>query len=221
AGPVLSDYFQSRHEARGVAFELSANVAAIEADGVRLADGRLIAANTVLVGIGAYADLELAQAAGLECSDGVVVDLDARTSDPAVFAVGDMTHRPLPLYGRSARLESVPSALEQAKQAASALCGRPRPADEVPWFWSDQYELKLQIAGLAWDCDMVVERGDRAADSFALFHLKDGVVRAVEAVNAAPEFMGGRQLIGRQIAVDPARLADASVPMKALLAGPA
>ncbi len=221
AGPVLSDYFQSRHEARGVAFELSANVAAIEADGVRLADGRLIAANTVLVGIGAYADLELAQAAGLECSDGVVVDLDSRTSDPAVFAVGDMTHRPLPLYGRSARLESVPSALEQAKQAASALCGRPRPADEVPWFWSDQDELKLQIAGLAWDCDTVVERGDRAADSFALFHLKDGVVRAVEAVNAAPEFMGGRQLIGRQIAVDPARLADASVPMKALLAGPA
>ncbi len=219
AGPVLSAYFQERHEARGVVFVLSAEVTAIETGGVQLADGRLIEADTVLVGIGAFADDALAREAGLVCGDGVVVDLDARTSDPAIFAVGDVTHRPLPLYDRAARLESVPSALEQAKQAASAICGRPRPADEVPWFWSDQYELKLQIAGLAWDCDQVVERGDRAADAFALFHLKDGVVRAVEAVNAAPEFMGGRQLIARQVVVDPARLADPATPMKALLAG--
>lgn len=219
AGPNLSAYFQSRHEGHGVAFELSADVVAIEGDGVRLGDGRLVEADTVLVGIGAYADDALARAAGLECADGVVVDLDARTSDPAIFAVGDMTFRPQPLYDRSMRMESVPSALEQAKQAASAICGRPRPADEVPWFWSDQYDLKLQIAGIALECDTVVERGDKASDRFAQFHLKDGVVRCVEAVNAAPEFMGGKQMIARRTPVDPVRLADPEVSMKALMAG--
>ncbi len=102
----------------------------------------------MLVGVGAAPSDALARAAGLACTNGIVVDFAARTSDPAIHAIGDCTHRPLPLYHRTGRLESVPNALEQAKQAAADLCGRPAPAPEVPWFWSDQYEVRLQIAGL-------------------------------------------------------------------------
>ena len=99
----------------------------------------------------------------LTCDDGIVVDLAARTDDPAIFAIGDCTSRPLPLYDRMGRLESVPNALEQAKQAAATICGKPPPAPEVPWFWSDQYDLRLQIAGLPFDATEIVVRGDIAA----------------------------------------------------------
>ena len=120
-------------DARGVTFELGAGVAGFEGEdgqvtGVRLADGRVIACDAALVGVGAMPNDEMARDAGLECASGVVVDLEARTSDPAIFAIGDVTHRPLPLYERMFRLESVPNALEQAKQAAAAIAGRPPPA---------------------------------------------------------------------------------------------
>ena len=221
---TLSAFFESTHERRGVRFELSASVAAIQGvdqvEGVRLDDGRVIACDVALVGVGALPNDDLARAAGLDCADGVRVDLDARTSDPAIFAIGDCTRRPLPLYGRDWRLESVPNALEQAKAAACALSGRPRPAPEVPWFWSDQYDLKLQIAGLPFDVEQVVVRGAPEEGRFAVFHLgAHDRVMAVEAVNAAPEFMGGRQMIAAQKRVAPDRLRDMSLSMKALTAG--
>lgn len=212
----LSRFFEAYHRARGVAFELQAQVAGLEPGAVRLADGRRLACDATLVGVGAQPNLELAEAAGLACRDGVVVDLEARTSDPAIHAIGDVTWRPLPLYDREVRLESVPNALEQARQAAAAIAGRPAPAPEVPWFWSDQYDLKLQIAGAPFDCDGIITRGDPATGRFALFHLQGGVVRAVEAVNAPAEFMAGKQLVGRRAAVSPERLADPAVSMKAV-----
>jgi 3-phenylpropionate/trans-cinnamate dioxygenase ferredoxin reductase component len=144
----------------------------------------------------------------------VVVDLQARTSDPSIFAIGDVTHRPLPLYDRMFRLESVPNALEQAKQAASAITSRPAPAPETPWFWSDQYDLKLQIAGLPFDVDRLVVRGDPASARFAVFHLKGDQVQAVEAVNAPPEFMAGRQFIQNRKPISPEKLADSTISMK-------
>ena len=219
----LSAFFTAEHRARGVRVELGAQVVALEGEdgrvrAVRLADGRAFKADAVLVGVGAQPNDELARAAGLLCEDGVVVDEHARTSHRDVWAIGDVTRRPLPQYGRSHRLESVPSALEQAKQVAAALTGRPAPPVETPWFWSDQYDIKLQIAGLPLDCDARVLRGDPAARSFAVFHLHRGAVRAAEAVNAPAEFMAARQLIARAVAVDPARLADPATPMKALLA---
>ena len=113
----------------------------------------------------------------------------------------------------------MPNALEQAKQAAAAIAGRPAPAGEAPWFWSDQYDLKLQIAGVPFDADRLVLRGEAGHAPLAVFHLKGDRVMAVEAVNAAAEFMGGRMLIAKGGAVDPTRLADPSVPMKALVAG--
>jgi 3-phenylpropionate/trans-cinnamate dioxygenase ferredoxin reductase subunit len=223
ANPVLSDFFKAYHEARGVTFELGCSVMGFEgADGhvrgVRLADGRVVACDAVVVGVGARANDEIARDAGLACERGVVVDLEARTSDPAIFAIGDVTWRPMPIYDRMFRPESVPSALEQAKQAACAITGRPAPAPETPWNWSDQYDIKLQIAGLPFDADRVVVRGDPAAARFAVFHLKGDKVQSVEAINAPPEFMMGKQLIGGRKSVSPERLADPTVSMKEVAA---
>ena len=218
ASQTLSDVYTRRHRAEGVEIRTDAEVAAIARDGVTLESGEVVHADAVLVGVGALAADGLARSAGLLCDDGVVVDEQARTSDPAIFAIGDMTRRPIPVHGgRSHRLESVPNALEQAKQAAAAIVGRPGPAPEVPWFWSDQYDLKLQIAGLPFDADRQVVRGDpQGGGGFAVFHLAGDRIVCVEAVNAPPEFMAGRQLIAKAAPVDVARLADVSVSMKAV-----
>ncbi|NBW07783.1 MAG: ferredoxin reductase [Caulobacteraceae bacterium] len=219
ASETLSAFFTDHHRSHGVEIRTGAEVSAFEEGGVRLADGELIAADVILVGVGALACDALARTAGLTCDNGVVVDEAARTSDPSIYALGDMTHRPIPVMGgRVMRLESVPNALEQAKQAASAITGRPAPAPEVPWFWSDQYEIKLQIAGLPFDADRQILRGDVAEGRFAVFHLSGHKVVCVEAVNAPPEFMAGRLLIGRATPVDPVKLADPSVSMKEVAA---
>jgi 3-phenylpropionate/trans-cinnamate dioxygenase ferredoxin reductase subunit len=219
AGPQLSAFFTAYHHKYGVHFELNASVAALEGEGgqttgVRLDDGRAMPCDLVLIGVGALPNQELAEDASLPCDDGIVVDDQARTADPAIFAIGDVTRRPLPLYGRSVRLESVPSALEQAKQAAAAITGHKPPTPEAPWFWSDQYDLKLQIAGLPFDVDGVIVRGDPEGARFAVFHMKGDVIQAVEAVNAPAEFMGGRLLIGARRPVARERLADPRVSMK-------
>ena len=186
---------------------------------MRLSDGRTIPCDAVLVGIGAAPNDALARAAGLACTNGIVVDPAARTADAAIHAIGDCTQRPLPLYHRTARLESVPNALEQAKQAAADLCGRPAPAPEVPWFWSDQYEVRLQIAGLPFDVTEIVVRGDPWRGSFAIYHLtEDGTVQAVEAVNAPAEFMAGRMMIARRKRVAAAMLRDTSRSLRELAA---
>jgi 3-phenylpropionate/trans-cinnamate dioxygenase ferredoxin reductase subunit len=219
---ALSDFFTDYHRARGVTFELDAVIEGFEGaghvTGVRLGSGRVIPCDDVVVGIGIIPNDELAKVAGLDCANGVVVDLEARTSDPAIYAIGDVTQRPMPLYARNARLESVANALEQAKQAASAIAGRPAPAHEVTWNWSDQYDVKLQLAGMVVDADDTLLRGDPAAAKFAVFHLKGDVIRAVEAINAPAEFMAARQLIGSQKPIDRAKLADTTVSMKEVAA---
>jgi 3-phenylpropionate/trans-cinnamate dioxygenase ferredoxin reductase subunit len=222
ASAPLSAFFQQRHVAAGVRILTGAGVEAFEGRNgrvaaVRLADGESVACDAVLAGIGAAPNDALAGAAGLACDNGIRVDLAARTSDPAIHAIGDCTHRPMPLYQRTCRLESVPNALEQAKQAAADLCRRPPPPPEVPWFWSDQYDLRLQIAGLPFDVAETVVRGGPASGSFALFHLaQDGTVQTVEAVNAPAEFMAGRMMIGRRRRVVASRLADVSCSIREL-----
>ncbi len=223
AGEALSGFFHAYHGARGVRFMLGGAVAAIEGEGghaqaVVLDHGERLPCDVVLVGVGAIPNQELAQTAGLECQDGVVVNGQARTADPAIYAIGDVSRRPLPLYDRSFRLESVPSALEQAKQAAADMTAHKPPAPEVPWFWSDQYDLKLQIAGLPFDVDHLIVRGDPAAAKFAVFHMNGDRIQAVEAVNAPAEFMGGRLLIGARRAVSREKLADPTISMKEVAA---
>jgi 3-phenylpropionate/trans-cinnamate dioxygenase ferredoxin reductase subunit len=222
ASRTLSDFFTALHRGRGVEILTSAeaqslDIGSLDGGEVRLADGRMIRADAILVGIGAQSCDGLAASAGLVCDNGVVVDEQARTSDPAIYAIGDVTNRPVPVHdGARRRLESVPNALEQAKQAAAAIVGRPAPAPEVPWFWSDQYDVKLQIAGLPFGADRQAVRGDPTAPGFAVFHLKGQRLLCVEAVNAPAEFMGGRLLIGKATPVDAEKLADPTVSMKAV-----
>jgi 3-phenylpropionate/trans-cinnamate dioxygenase ferredoxin reductase subunit len=219
---ALSEFFLTCHRSHGVSFALNADMQTIEGEGgkvtgVRFSNGDPIACDIVLVGVGAIPNDELAREAGLECQNGIVVDLAACSSDPHIHAVGDCTRRPLPIYQDAGRLESVPNALEQAKQAAADLCGRAPPPGETPWFWSDQYDVKLQIAGLPLRAERTVIRGEPRFGRFAVFHLDEANrIQCVEAVNSPAEFMAGRQLIGSRKPVAPERLRDMSVPMKAL-----
>lgn len=223
----LAAFFDGYHRARGLEIITSAQVEAFEGhdgavSGVRLADGRVIACDAVLVGVGAVICDQIARDAGLACeAGGVVVDADARTSAPGIYAIGDMSWRPMPLYGgRMFRLESVPNAVEQGRRAAADIVGKPAPAHEVPWFWSDQYDLKLQIAGVPFDSHRLVVRGSVEDAKFAIFHLSDeGRVLAVEAVNMAPTFIAGRTLVGEARVVDADRLADTDIPMKDIVQG--
>jgi 3-phenylpropionate/trans-cinnamate dioxygenase ferredoxin reductase subunit len=212
----LSAFYESAHRDASVRFHMNTTVEAFEGTGkleaVR-AGGKTHEADLALVGIGVVPNVELAKDAGLGCDDGIMVDDFARTADPAIFAAGDCT-RHTGRDGALIRLESVQNAIDQAKHAALAMVDKAVSYREVPWFWSDQYDLKLQIAGLARPGDTLVLRGTPASRKFAVFHLREGVVAAVEAVNAAPEYIVGRKLIAEGARVPPERLADTAIPMK-------
>jgi 3-phenylpropionate/trans-cinnamate dioxygenase ferredoxin reductase component len=215
----VSDFYEQVHRAAGVKLLLNTGVEAFEGNGnleaVR-AGGKVYPADVALVGIGILPNDDLAREAGLGCEDGIVVDANSNaTGDPHVFAAGDCT-RHIGREGTALRLECVQNAIDQAKHAAIAMTGKPSTYREVPWFWSDQYDLKLQIAGLARPTDRIVLRGDPQARKFAVFHLRDGAVAAVEAVNAAPEYLVGRKLIADGARIAPERLADTSIPMKTI-----
>jgi 3-phenylpropionate/trans-cinnamate dioxygenase ferredoxin reductase subunit len=214
--PVMSDFYQGVHAAAGVKLYLRTGVERFEGagrlDAVR-AGGESYSADLALVGIGVIPNAELAAAAGLAVENGVVVDRYAATSDPSIFAAGDCTNHP-GREGLNIRLECVQNAIDQAKFAALAMLGKPAVYSEVPWFWSDQYDLKLQMAGLARKGDVIVQRGDPAARKFAVFHLREDKIAAVEAVNAPLEYLVGRKLIAEGTNIDPARLADTAIPMK-------
>jgi 3-phenylpropionate/trans-cinnamate dioxygenase ferredoxin reductase subunit len=217
--PQLSAFFAAEHEKAGVKLKLRTGVEAIEGkDRVErvIAGGQAYDADIVLVGIGVVPCDELAVRAGLASEDGIVVDQNARTGDPHIWAAGDCT-RHVGREGHYIRLECVQNAIDQAKHAALAMAGKAKTYSEVPWFWSDQYDLKLQIAGLARPSDRLVLRGDPGLRKFAVFHLRDGAVAAVEAVNAAPEYMIGKRLVaeGKKIAAE--TLADTSISMKQMV----
>jgi 3-phenylpropionate/trans-cinnamate dioxygenase ferredoxin reductase subunit len=170
----------------------------------------------VIVGVGILPDVTLAEAAGLRCDNGVWVDEQCRTSDPAVYAAGDCTNHPSVRYRRRVRLESVDNAVEQARTAAANICGRQARHENVPWFWSDQYDVKLQIAGLSEGCDQTVLRGDPGSGSFALYYLAAGELIAVDAVNSMRDFMNGKKWIAEHKRPDPVRLADPTVDLKTI-----
>ena len=218
ASPQISAFYEKIHRANGVEFVLGAMAERFEgnarAEGVSTNLGR-VEADFILAGIGIVPNCELAEAAGLVCDNGISVDEYGVTSDPDIFAAGDCTSHPGFAGGR-VRLESVQNAIDQAKHAALAMVGKPLAYREVPWFWSDQYDLKLQIAGLAHPGDTTVLRGNPDSRKFSVFHLRDGVVAAVEAVNAAPDYIVGRRLIAARAVVAPERIADVSVPAKSL-----
>ncbi|WP_326543574.1 NAD(P)/FAD-dependent oxidoreductase [Pseudorhodoferax sp.] len=220
--PALSDWFADLHRAHGVQLELGVALAAIETEqgravAVRASDGRCWPCGLVVVGIGVEASDELAAAAGLACERGIVVDDCARTEDPAIAAAGDCTVRRL-ADGSLLRLESVNNATEQGKCAAAALLGRPRPFAGTPWFWSDQYDRKLQIAGLMAGADLHVPRGDRQASSFSFWHFRAGRLLAVDTVNAAREHLLARKLLDAGRSPTPEQAADTGFDLNTLLA---
>jgi 3-phenylpropionate/trans-cinnamate dioxygenase ferredoxin reductase component len=217
--PEMSAYYHALHESRGVHVHTSTTVTEFRGtDRVQavVCGDREFPADVVIVGIGIVPNVELAQAAGLACNNGIVVDDHCRTSDPDIYAAGDCTNHPNPLLGRRMRLESVPNAMEQARVAAANMCGGAKTYASIPWFWSDQYELKLQMLGFSADGDTQVVRGDMAANQFAVFYLKEGRLVAVDAVNSPKDFMVSKQLVGKP--VDPVALADGSVDLKTLIA---
>ncbi|MDX1480329.1 MAG: FAD-dependent oxidoreductase [Woeseiaceae bacterium] len=220
--PVVSEFYEREHRAQGVDIRLATGLAEFAHTGGRVTgvvtnSGETVPADFVLVGVGIEPNTGLADEAGLSVDNGIVVDDHCRTADPAIFAVGDCTSHPSAIYGRDVRLESVHNALEQAKTAAANICGADEAYDQVPWFWSDQYDLKLQIAGLSQGFDDVVLRGAPDDRHFACCYLRDGVLIAVDAVNAPRDFMQSKALIANRAGVDPERLADPDTPIKDLL----
>jgi 3-phenylpropionate/trans-cinnamate dioxygenase ferredoxin reductase subunit len=222
----MSAFYEQVHRNAGVDVRTGVEVTGLEfsADGelvtgVHTTGGVLLPADFVIVGIGLLPNTELAQAAGLSVDNGIVVDEYAVTSDPDIVAAGDCTSHPSAFCGRRIRLESVPNAVEQARTAAASLAGKPKIYDAVPWFWSDQYDLKLQMTGLSQGYDQFVLRGSMGNKSFAAFYLKDGKLIACDAVNRAQEFMVAKRMVAACKAFDPAALADETVPLKTL-AGP-
>jgi 3-phenylpropionate/trans-cinnamate dioxygenase ferredoxin reductase subunit len=168
------------------------------------------------VGVGIIPETSLAQQAGLHCDNGIVVDEQCRTSDPHIYAAGDCANHPSIRYGGRIRLESVDNAVEQARVAASNICGKHALHAHTPWFWSDQYDVKLQTAGLMQGHDQQIVRGDPATGHFSVWFLKAGELLAVDAINRPGDFIIGKRWIGERKLPDVAKLADTAVELKSI-----
>ena len=216
--PTMSKYYDELHRGRGVQIHTNTGVTGFSGDAkvqkVMCGDTEF-AADMVIVGIGIVPNIELAEAAGIICDNGIVVDDHCQTSNPDIYAAGDCTNHPNALLDRRLRLESVPNAMDQARTSASNMLGGDKSYAAIPWFWSDQYELKLQMVGFSADGNREVLRGDMASNQFAVFYLKDNTVVAADTVNSPKEFMLCKQLVGKE--ADSAVLADSTSDLKSLL----
>ncbi len=217
----LSTYYTALHQRHGVtiltgvqakAFDGTAHVEAVVCQ-----DGRRLPADLVIIGIGVIPNTELAAAAGLETGNGIVVDECAQTSDPDIFAAGDCTFHPNDVLGYSLRLESVPNATDQAKSAAAGACGLRKPYHALPWFWSDQYNAKLQIAGMNRGYERVVIRGNPDADQFTAWYMKGDTVLAADCINSPKDFLQAKKLIAQRVVVTDAALADPATDLASLV----
>lgn len=216
----VAAFFQREHLARGVALRLATELGAFRGErrvaAVETMDGSTIETDFVIIGVGIQPNTSLAEAAGLDTDNGIVVDERCQTDDPAIYAVGDCTSHPSSIYKRRLRLESVHNALEQAKTAAANACGEDLRYSQVPWFWSDQYDLHLQIAGLSDGYDEIVMRGNMEDRSFACLYLKEDRLIAVDAINAARDFVQAKPLIASAAKPDREKLADPRTMLKDL-----
>lgn len=216
----VSRYYEAEHAKHGVEIVLGARMQELIGDAsgrvraVRCDDGSEYPADFVVVGVGVIGEDQLAREAGLDCSNGIIVDDHCRTSDPAIWAIGDCSFHPSLHYGARIRLESVDNAFEQGNTVALNLTGTPTVHDKVPWFWSDQYHHKLLIVGLSQGHDRVVLRGDPAAHAFSACYLKGGELIAIDTVNNARDQMAARKLIAARMRPDPAKLADPTIALK-------
>lgn len=220
--PETSAFFAKAHEAFGVDLNFGTSVTAINGEGGRVrevvfSDGRVLPADLVLVGVGLVPSVELAKSAGLACPNGVGVDAQLATGNPDIFAIGDIALHPNPYAGRRVRLESVQNATDQARVLAKHLTGKPARYDSVPWFWSDQGDLSLQMVGFLEGCDKIILRGSYEERAYSLFGFKDRQLAGVESVNKAGDHMLARRLIGERIPISPELVADPTADLKALV----
>jgi len=216
--PEMSEYFADLHRSHGVEVCVGARIQEIQgAHQVErvVCEHGTVTADLVLIGIGAQPNVEIAEAAGLACDNGIQVDEMCRSSHPDVFAAGDCTNHPNALLKRRLRLESAPNATDQARVAATNMMGANETYCTVPWFWSDQYTSKLQAVGFSSDGTQSICRGDKAAHQFAMFYLKENRLVAVEAINSAKAFMAGKRLYGHEL--DPDQLADPATDLRSLI----
>jgi 3-phenylpropionate/trans-cinnamate dioxygenase ferredoxin reductase component len=218
----ISDFFQARHTAAGILIHLGVQATSIEGDGTRvtgvsLSDGRHLPADLVVVGVGVLPNVELAREAGLPVASGIIVNEQLLTADPDISAIGDCALFASPRFGGSLRLESVQNATDHARCVAARLTGDAKTYDGLPWFWSDQGDDKLQIAGLTTGYDEVVVRGDRAQRSFSAFCYKSGQLVGIESINRASDHVFGRKILGLNRSIEPAQAADLSFDLKAAL----
>lgn len=222
--PPVSQFLLDLHRCHGVDVRLSTDAVGIigrdrQVSGVRLSTGVVLPADLVLVGIGIIPNVEPLAASGLSCPDGVQVDEYCRTSDPDILAIGDCARHPSCFAPVPVRLESVQNAIDQAKCAADTILGREKPYSAMPWFWSDQYAVKMQTAGLSIDHDARIVRGAAGVPPFSVVYLKDGRVIALDCLSCPRDFMQGRALVTGGVAVDPIRLANPAVELNALMPG--
>ena len=218
----ISDFFQERHTAAGIRIHLGVQATSIESDGrvvtgVSLSDGRHVPADLVVVGVGVLPNVELAAEAGLPVASGIIVNEQLLTSDPNISAIGDCALFASPRFGASLRLESVQNATDHARCVAARLTGDAKTYDGLPWFWSDQGDDKLQIAGLTTGYDRVVVRGDRGQRSFSAFCYKSGQLVGVESINRASDHVFGRRILAMNRSIEPEQAADAGFDLKAAL----
>ncbi len=219
--PEVSTFYEKLHRSNGVTIKTNARVSGFQGEGyinaITFEDGSTSRSDLCVVGVGVIPNSELASAAGLACDNGIVVDDSACTDDPHIVAAGDCTNHPNSIYGTNIRLESVQNAVDQAKTAALSIMGKSETYSAVPWFWSNQYDVKLQIVGLSQGYDQTVLRGDPEDGAFAVFYLKQGTLLAVDAINSAREYMMGRKLITDKAKPDPARIADTTISVKEIV----
>jgi 3-phenylpropionate/trans-cinnamate dioxygenase ferredoxin reductase subunit len=219
----VSDYFQHRHRQAGIRIHLGVQATSIEAEGgkvtgVSLSDGRHLPADLVVVGVGVLPNIELAAEAGLPVAAGIIVDEYLSTADPDISAIGDCALFASPRFGGSWRLESVQNATDHARCLAARLTGDRKAYDSHPWFWSDQGDDKLQIAGLTTGYDRVVLRGNPAGKAFSAFCYKGEKLLGIESINRAGDHMFGRRLLGMDRSIAPEQAADESFDLKSALA---
>ena len=198
----VSEFLQKKHQSEGIEFKFNTSITDIEDQGkqkkIICCDGSFFSTDVVVVGVGITPNIELAKSSGLTCDNGILVDENGQTSDPHIFAVGDCSNHPNNIFKQRLRLESVQNAVEQAKSIAASIAGSVKPYQEVPWFWSDQYNIKLQIAGISQNYDRCVVRGFPEEEKFAVFYQKDKRIIAVDAINSPKEFMVGKKWIAMQ-----------------------
>jgi 3-phenylpropionate/trans-cinnamate dioxygenase ferredoxin reductase subunit len=218
--PMLSDFYRELHSSHGVTVSLGIAPREIAGLGkvteVVLSDGRRYPADLVLIGVGIVPNTELAGDAGLAVANGIVVDAHLRTEDPNIFAIGDCADHPNPFAGARVRLESVQNAVDQAKCIAAAIVGRPHHYQSVPWFWTDQFDINLQMVGLSGGYDRTVTRGEQESRKFSVFYFKQGRLAAIDSINRPGDHVLGRKLIANGTPVTPEQAADPSVDLKSL-----